>query len=42
MLERTQNPKESCGALRRNSLLGFMSSHNWRSLKIQIIKGYND
>jgi len=25
MLGQIQNPKESCGASRRNSLLGFMS-----------------
>ena len=25
MLRQKQNPEESCGALRRNSLLGFMA-----------------
>jgi len=32
MLGQNQNPKESCGALRRNSLLGFMSWYTWRQL----------
>ncbi len=35
MLGQTQNPKEDCGAKRRNPLLGFMSSY------IKVVKELN-